>query len=280
MTPGVYPRVALVSTYWWEREPNFGDLLTPLLLPEFGVMPLLTPVASADLIGVGSLIQQLPDGYAGTLWGTGLIHDVPTPLDAATALAVRGELTLDRIGSPPVHALGDPGLLLARRIRRRPIRTDVGIVPHYIHRDEPHFRRLLAGHDAPVTVVDVRAHPLEVARQIASCRAVVTSSLHGLIVADSLGVPAVWVRSSAALSGGDFKFRDHETVVKPARPRDHVLADLESLAEAVARACPADESAVRRAQERLMEAARMIPSSVPHRMSDPVRMLPRTLARA
>ena len=279
-TPGLYPHNWLVKTYWWEREPNFGDLLTPLLLPDFGVVPLFAPAASADLIGVGSLIQQLPQDYTGTLWGTGLIRDEPTPLPQARALAVRGELTLDHIGSPAVHALGDPGLLLARRIRRTETRFDVGVVPHYIHRDEPHFTRLLGGHHDKVAIIDVRAHPLAVARRIASCRAVVTSSLHGLIVADSLGIPACWVRSAAELFGGDFKFRDHETVAKPAKPRDRVLAEVESLAEAVAHCVPADVTSVARAQERLAEAARMIPARVPNRASNPVGMLPHALALA
>lgn len=277
---GLYPRAALVRTYWWEREPNFGDLLTPLLLPDYGVMPLLTPAPQADLIGVGSLIHQLPADYSGVLWGTGLIHDEPTSLPAAQTLAVRGELTLDRLGSPKVRTLGDPGLLLAHKVRRTAPTHDIGVVPHFIHGDEPHFARLISGHPIPVKVVDVRRPPVAVAQAIASCRAIVTSSLHGLIVADALGIPAIWVRSSAALFGGDFKFRDHETVAKPGRIRGHVLADLESLDEAAALATAADHVSIARAQDGLARAARDIPSLVPHSTATPLTLPLHTLAKA
>jgi hypothetical protein len=38
---------------------------------------------------------------------------------------------------------------------------------------------------------------------------VLSSSLHGLIAADALGVPNAWIGLSDALRGGDFKFRDY-----------------------------------------------------------------------
>ena len=43
-------------------------------------------------------------------------------------------------------------------------------------------------------------------KEIAACRRVVSSSLHGLVVAHSLGVPAAFVRAEGI---DDFKFRDY-----------------------------------------------------------------------
>lgn len=145
VTPSLYPRAVVVPTFWWERVKNFGDLLTPYLLPEWNVVPVLTPAGEAALVGVGSLIQQLPSDFAGALWGSGLVQDRRVELPGATALALRGELTRDRMGNPSVVALGDPGLLIRRRIRRQQPRWDVGVVPHYVHREDPGLRKLVHG---------------------------------------------------------------------------------------------------------------------------------------
>lgn len=253
------PDAVLVSTFWWEKVKNFGDLLTPHLLRDFGIVPVLTPPAEADLVGVGSLIQHLPASSTATLWGTGLIHDEPTDLPGITTLALRGELTRDRLGSPAVEALGDPGLLIADRLTRPGITHDVGLVVHYVHAQDEWVRTMVDRFSGSVLLIDVAQSPGAVARAVASCRTIVSTSLHGVITADALGVPVAWVRMPRALYGGDFKFKDHESVVRPARDRSADSAEISDLGELVARACVADEGAVARAKEGLRAAARRIP---------------------
>jgi len=59
-------------------------------------------------------------------------------------------------------------------------------------------------------VIDIlNKDPLEVARQIASCRKIVSSSLHGIIAAHAYGIPAAWVEFSNQLAGDGIKFADH-----------------------------------------------------------------------
>ncbi|MDO5712474.1 MAG: polysaccharide pyruvyl transferase family protein [Micrococcales bacterium] len=241
---------------------------------------MLTPAGEAALVGVGSLIQQLPDDFAGALWGSGLVQDRRVELPGATALALRGELTRDRMGNPSVVALGDPGLLIRRRIRRQQPRWDVGVVPHYVHREDPGLRKLLHGFPGSTRVVDVQRHPAVVARQIAACRTIVTTSLHGLITADSFGIPAVWLTMPTQLYGGDFKFHDHETVAGPARPRGLRFEAIQGLADAVAAAVPADEERVARACDALVQAARRIPEVTRHEKMSPARVPARVVAAA
>ncbi|WP_312720209.1 polysaccharide pyruvyl transferase family protein [Mobilicoccus sp.] len=268
LNPSCRPDAVLVPTFWWEKVKNFGDLLTPYLLRDFGIVPVLTPPAEAGLVGGGSLVQHLPAESSATLWGTGLIYDQHVELPGVQTLALRGELTRDRLGTPPVEALGDPGLLLGDTITRPGVTFDVGLVLHYVHRGDAWFDGLVDEFDGSVLLIDVAQSPAAVARQVASCRAVVSTSLHGVITADSVGVPAVWVRMPLELAGADFKFRDHESVARPATDRGVLATEVSSMRDLVARVATADEVAVDRAKTRLRAAARRIPEVAgAHRVS-------------
>jgi polysaccharide pyruvyl transferase WcaK-like protein len=59
----------------------------------------------------------------------------------------------------------------------------------------------------------VERQPQAVIEDIARCEYVASSSLHGVIIAHALGVPAVWLRMSDQLKGGDFKFRDYASAL-------------------------------------------------------------------
>ena len=273
-SPRLYPAAPVLRAFWWEMTPNFGDALTPVLLSRYGVVAVHTPLERADVIGIGSLVQLLPEGFSGALWGCGQIYDAPVDQREATCIALRGELTRAHLGDPPVRALGDPGLLLRRLVQPTSKRFDVGIVAHYAPRDEPAIMGLGAGTGLRRTFVDVRRGPFQVARHIAACRAIITTSLHGLIMADAFGIPALWVRLPNGLHGGDFKFRDHESVARPARRRGVDIAEIADVHDALGRACAADTEAVELAVTRLEESIPALVEATPHRMSSPLALAP------
>lgn len=148
-------------------------------------------------------------------------------------------------------ALGDPGLLIARHIGRRSPEVVLAAVPHGMHAGHPAFKALAERNPGDVRVVDVRQSPAHVARRIAGAGAVVTSSLHGLVYADSFGIPAVWVALDPPLRGGAFKFRDYESVVHPVSPRRFPLQLDTSVAEIVAAADVAPGGVVAQVSEGL-----------------------------
>jgi hypothetical protein len=75
-------------------------------------------------------------------------------------------------------------------------------------------------HEADVHVVDVQDNPDSVVDQIAASRCCLSTSLHGIVVAQAYQVPWVWLRvGQAHLLGGDFKFEDFFTVVDRASVR-------------------------------------------------------------
>ena len=45
--------------------------------------------------------------------------------------------------------------------------------------------------------------------KICSCRYIISSSLHGLILSDAYGIPNLWIRISDRVKGGDCKFLDY-----------------------------------------------------------------------
>ncbi|MCE4027307.1 polysaccharide pyruvyl transferase family protein [Microbacterium sp. Au-Mic1] len=257
--PAVGTRGVVVPAFWWDGHPNFGDALTPLLLPRYGLVPRHREPDRARLVGVGSLIQFLPADFDGAIWGTGAIDDAERLLPDATVLAVRGPLTAERIGAGAV-AYGDPGLLVARHLRRPGSDGQVALVAHGHHRGDEDLLAL-ARRDG-VRAVDVHRAAPPVVREIASAGAVLTTSLHGLVTADAYGIPAVWTTREPALIGGDFKFRDYEAAVTPGRSRFVQFDDVRTREDVVRRASRADAGRVAALCDGLEAALRRVPEAL------------------
>ena len=235
---------SVVPSFWWDGHPNFGDDMTPWLLPRYGVLPIYRQEASARLVGVGSILDFLPSTYDGAIWGSGLIEGREHALPHARVLALRGPLTADLIGAANTVPFGDPGLLVGRQMKRPRVRWEVGIIPHGHHRG--HARLIELGRDCGdrVRVINVRQGAAAATREIAACGTVFTTSLHGLVVADAFGIPAAWTTLEPALIGGDFKFRDYEAAVTPGHTRFLPLADDLVVDEIVLHAGRADAGVV------------------------------------
>ncbi|ADU47705.1 polysaccharide pyruvyl transferase family protein [Intrasporangium calvum] len=233
-----------IQGYWWDGHENFGDAMTPWLLPRYGIVPVHREPARARFVGVGSILEFLPADFDGVVWGSGLMHEAPRALPAATFLAVRGQLTRELVGNPPGCALGDPGLLVARHRRRPAARWELGIAAHGHHRDDPHLRGLAAAQPGRVRLIDVNRSIPQVVDEIAACSAIVATSLHGLITADAFGIPAAWTVWEPALPGGEFKFRDYESVVSPGSSRRFALGPDMRVDEMVRQAVQVSATAV------------------------------------
>jgi hypothetical protein len=198
-----------MKAYWWRNQRNFGDALTPILLREFaGVTAQWTKKEQAEILVCGSVLQGLPTDWSGTVLGSGRLRPGRTELPNARLLALRGPLSFASTYSGPMPdpvAYGDPALLVSRMIQWPTLRWDVGVVPHWSDTGLIEEAGLPGDH-----IIDVAADPLEVVEAIASCRRIVTSSLHGLIVADAFGIPATAVMCSRVEEeGGTFKFMDY-----------------------------------------------------------------------
>lgn len=199
-----------VKAYWWEEKANWGDQLTPLLLEQFlGAQVERSAVSHAKIACVGSILEHIPpewDGYvigSGKLFGDSRLH---LHTNTATILALRGPLSAS--GVPGDYILGDPGLLAPDILGHTPQKKyHLGLVPHWSDTtlvENPVFQQF-----DPV-VIDPTDDPVDIIETIGKCHKIVTSSLHGMIVADSFGIPRRFEETPLQRKDGNlFKFHDY-----------------------------------------------------------------------
>lgn len=88
--------------------------------------------------------------------------------------------------------MGDFGLLACKLLDDMPEKKyDVGICPHYTYKNHPIFQNLLK--EIPnSTFLDTEDDILEFIKKLAQCKTVISTGMHPLIAADSLGIPNIW----------------------------------------------------------------------------------------
>jgi len=195
--------------YFYNPDQNFGDLLTHYLMRRmFGVDLKVSEPGEAELFGIGSLAASVPDGFSGYILGTGIMHEAERhDWTSAKVLGLRGYRTAVRVKYFGDPVIGDPGLIIDRFAPKVEKQYDLGIIPHYV---DKHDDRLKPWASKPgVCIIDIQSGVDAVIAKAAACRTIVSSSLHGLVLADSLGIPNQWIRLSDKIGGGNFKFNDY-----------------------------------------------------------------------
>jgi len=211
---------------WWDKELNMGDLLGPWLVERMtGRKAVWVAKDEPHYLVVGSILGRVAPssvvwgvGSFGTETGSGI---EPHP----HYLAVRGPLTrakLDSEGIACPRVYGDPALLAPDYFRPDVEKThEVGLVLRW----SEHSRKRHV--DIPgVLLIDMLSDDVEgVIRQMLACERIVSSSLHGLVLADAYGIPNAWLAATTG-KGREFKFWDYFiSVDKLRRPVGLRLAD-------------------------------------------------------
>lgn len=211
-----------LKLYWWRyRYPeklNFGDELTPIIIARlWGRTCVWSDIKECELAGTGSIIEQI-EHHAGDhpikIWGSGFIKEGQVnTMPNLDFYAIRGPLSLERITSKRVVALGDPGLLANKVFKPSShVTYEIGIVAHYIDVDHPAIEKIKR--NPRCKLIDPLLSPEQVIQEITACRFILSSSLHGLIMADSFGIPNYWMPLSDKVAGGNYKFKDYYASTK------------------------------------------------------------------
>lgn len=201
-----------VELFHWQPKSgaqNFGDHLSHVvvsrLLARHELLLDETVSARRRLLAVGSILHFAQDNDV--IWGSGVNGKIDENKHSFSHLdvrAVRGPLTrayLSGKGISVPEVYGDPVLLLPTLFPNRfkkSSRVEYCFVPNL--------------HDLAATAREKNVvSPLlpwnEVVNRIIESEFVISSSLHGLIVAEAFGIPACYVRLSE--TEAIFKFEDY-----------------------------------------------------------------------
>lgn len=161
------------------------------------------------IIAIGSILQWYGSSRC-IVWGSGIIEENAVIRDS-NFLAVRGVYTKNRIqdlGLKSPNVLGDPALLLP--LIYQPVsekKYQLGIIPHVNHFGLFEDKILPEN----VLLIDLNSNNIEnVIEMIFSCDKIISTSLHGLIVAHSYNIDALWFYiENEPLHGDNIKFFDY-----------------------------------------------------------------------
>lgn len=193
----------MIPYQFWNWKRNNGDGITADILQSiFGVQPVYSNQNVTHLMGIGSIFHM--SNKNSHIWGSGVLDPKSKlpPLPPEQVHAIRGKGTLQWLAKQgfekPDLPMGDPGVFIdevvAQRKLDRTIKYTVAVVPHHSDFNKEWVQRLRGRQD--VCVVDMMDNTLKPVQQILNAEVVVSQSLHGLIFAESLGKPNLWISST------------------------------------------------------------------------------------
>lgn len=221
--------------YWYWKEPNFGDILSPFIIGSLsgkkiihkscnhGMFCRIKHIAKClllfrlkelrsilfpwenNVIGIGSIISW--GNKRSVIWGSGFLLD-RCGFNGGKVCAVRGKRTnekLIRMGYEGTSTFGDPAMLVPLLVKPSKEKlSEIGIIPHYTETDY-----FMETYGKAYKIIDLRTDDVKlVVSEITSCRCILSTSLHGIIVSHAYGIPALWIKLHT-LNEDDFKFYDY-----------------------------------------------------------------------
>lgn len=257
-----------IKTFYLSEGNNWGDVFTPFLFSKRYNLELEQTIYDQpfDLVSTGSLLRDLPNpyhsdpsfqtrpGFTGHVLGTGLMdwtHPEPFDLTAAKVHLLRGRLTLENcktFGRPP---LGDPGILAYLFAPIWKPEYEIGLIPHYVEKDH---RQIKYWMKKGAHLIDVQSGVQNVINEASKCERIISSSLHGLVLADSLGIPnhLVVLHPNWVWGRCGFKFHDYYSVYNERADDPHSIDEAIELCKT--RDTTAVKAAVKQAFDNFVES--------------------------
>lgn len=219
--PGVWVRLAARTG---RLATNFGDELSSHVVEAVtGRKVTWSSPQRADLVAVGSVLGlYASQGSGAAVWGSGIreavgAHEAQMLTEnLGPILAVRGVHTRSALGLADSTPIGDPGVLASMfRTSPRTKQRNVLAIPHFRAWASARGRHTLREvANSGIHIAEPTLHPKLMIERICGASLVLTSSLHGLILGHSLGVPTQLVSwNNDGPKEPDFKYKDYASSI-------------------------------------------------------------------
>jgi pyruvyltransferase len=203
---------------YYDLEHNWGDTVNPYIFEKVTGINAISSnsmfnfLKKPEILGVGSIIVGDLSNYI--IWGSGVISEKTTLLNKPKeVLAVRGLNTLKKIREVGGNCeiFGDPVLLFPEifSAENSVKKYKYGIVPHFKDKSSIGIQKISELQNPEIKIIDIQSGTEDFVNDILSCESILSSSLHGLVLAEAYGIPTCRVVFSEKLLGGDFKFYDY-----------------------------------------------------------------------
>lgn len=197
--------------------PNWGDILNPIIIKNMTgkAVSYTKDQTVPHYICIGSILQWANSNT--TVWGAGFIGSDRRLKEQPDIRAIRGPRSRDIVLSqgykcPEVY--GDPALLYPRYYKPKTGKKyRYGIIPHYIDQDNEWLEQFKGNPDVKIINI-LNKNVNRFMDDVNECEIILSSSLHGIICGDSLGIPSYWIKLSDKVIGNGFKFYDYFDSVK------------------------------------------------------------------
>lgn len=222
-----------INLIYWDSN-NFGDALSPMLIEELSGLKTQHKLSPFSKYNARLLLKRLIGGefyrlksilfpwqktllcigsimswgkQNSLIWGSGFMNKCD-PFNGGHTYAVRGQLTNEKLlreGFKACNVYGDPALLLPLWIKPASGKKHkLGIVPHW---HEVDF--FIENYGNEYHIIDLRTCDIsKVVNEITSCEYILSTSLHGVIVAHAYAIPSLWIEKGYIDTDG-FKFHDY-----------------------------------------------------------------------
>lgn len=234
---------SIPSFYYWSHLNNkrfiynFGDQISPIIVEKILGKKLISSISfnfktfqtrvfqktlsnynrkytfnhKNRLFAIGSIMHHVNAGDH--VWGTGILPNrikTEKSFKNINIYAVRGPLTRNfliangNINCPKIY--GDPAILYADLFpfNKRSIKREFGVIPQ-LHDIE---NKIFDNYEVALPTQNYK----DVIKYILESEFVISSSLHAIIIAESYGIPARWLRSTLLNSYSTettFKYNDY-----------------------------------------------------------------------
>lgn len=216
------------------KHENWGDDINYYFLREIIKAPLVlinrTSLAFRlklrNYLVIGSTIDMLCTQNT-EIWGAGIIDgSKPLKIKPKKVYAVRGPLSRAKLLAEGVNCpeiYGDPAMLVP--LYYQPSKQKLykyGIISHVSNQKVVETllfngKPLSKCEDVRIINLGQYKHWHDIIDQVCECEIILSSSLHGLIIAEAYHIPNVWIEFGKLLLGGRFKFHDFFLSIKSDR---------------------------------------------------------------